>query len=127
MSSRVDKETGEVLDENSTVELFGPDGKSIGGPMTGKEFKERAQRADAFALEPSEPGRVPQRVIDELCNAYRIAANYAAAFNDANKAQAEKHQIEPKALRKYIAALESDKTDEARKEADDLLGLLGSM
>jgi hypothetical protein len=79
-----------------------------------------------FKLEPSEPGIVPQRVIDELRRCYREAKDYTGALSEAIKAQAEKHEVEPAALRKYIAALESDDMDGARKEVDDLQRLLES-
>jgi hypothetical protein len=78
-----------------------------------------------FSLEPSEPGTVPARVIDELRRAYREATDYAGAFGDAVKAQAEKYMINAKALRRYIAALEGDKLDEAAEEAADLERLIG--
>lgn len=77
-----------------------------------------------FALEPSEPGIVPPRVIDELRRCYREAKDYAQALADAVKAQAEKHSVEPAALRKYIAALESDDIEDTRKEIDDLRRLI---
>ncbi len=81
--------------------------------------------SEPFELEePLQPGHVPPRVVDELRSAYRVAADYAGAFNDALKAQAEKHAIAPKALRRYIAALESDSLDDARKELDDLSRLI---
>jgi hypothetical protein len=77
-----------------------------------------------FALEPSEPGVVPERVIAELRRAYREATDYAAAFGDAVKAQAERYAINGKALRRYIVALEGDKLDEAAAEAADLERLI---
>jgi len=80
---------------------------------------------DDFALEPVEPGVVPPRVIDELRRCYREATDYGAAFSDAVKAEAEKYVINAKALRRYIAALEGDKLDEAAKEAADLEKLIG--
>lgn len=80
--------------------------------------------AEPFALEPIEPGVVPPRVIEELRTAHRVASDYALAFNDACKAQAEKHKVAPKALRRYIAALEADKLKDAEKEADDLARLI---
>lgn len=77
-----------------------------------------------FALEPDEPGVVPARVIDELRRCYREAKDYTGALNDAIKAQAEKHKVEPGALRKYVAALESDDIEDTRKEIDDLRRLI---
>jgi hypothetical protein len=78
-----------------------------------------------FALEPSEPGVVPERVIDELRQFYRVAKDHTGALADAVKAQAEKHSIRPTALRRYIAALENDSLDDAAKEAADLEKLIG--
>lgn len=77
-----------------------------------------------FNLEPPTPGVVPERVIFDLRNAYRIAKDYAGALSDALKAQAEKHDVKPGALRRYIAALEGDKVDEAAAEAADLERLI---
>ena len=78
-----------------------------------------------FELEPGEPGVVPERVIDELRKAYREASDYTAAFGDAIKAQAEKHAINAKALRRYVTALETNKLADAAKEAEDLEKLIG--
>lgn len=84
-----------------------------------------ATAAPPFELEaPLEPGKVPERVIDELRTSFRIATDYAGAFSDALRAQAEKHRIHPKALRRYIVALEGDKVGDAKKELDDLERLL---
>ena len=70
--------------------------------------------ADEFALEPSPPdGTIPERVIDELRHARRIAKDYAQSFSDAVKAQAELRKIKPSALKRYIAALEDDTLDAA--------------
>lgn len=80
--------------------------------------------AEPFALEAIVPGVVPPRVIAELREAHRIATDYALGFGDALKAQAEKHKVAPKALRRYIVALESDKVKDAEKEADDLARLI---
>jgi hypothetical protein len=80
---------------------------------------------EPFALEPSEPGVVPERVIDELRKAYSTAKDYTGAFGDAVKQQAEKAGIAPAALRKYITALENDSLVDAAKEAQDLERLIG--
>lgn len=78
-----------------------------------------------FALEPDvEPGTVPAPVIYELRRCYREAKDYAGALSDAMKAQAEKFKIKPGALKRYIAALEGDKIDEARTEAEQLERLI---
>lgn len=90
----------------------------------GEVTDEFPKHSDQFALESPEPGKIPSRVIDELRRCYREAKDYAGAFAEALAAQAEKHEVEPAALRKYIAALESDKCEEARKMADDLARLL---
>lgn len=80
---------------------------------------------EAFALEePLEPGHVPNRVIEELRHCYRTAKDYAGAYGEAAKAQAEKHKVAPKALKTYIAALENEKLAETSKEADDLARLI---
>lgn len=71
-----------------------------------------------------EPGKVPQLVIDELRESYRVAADYSGAFNDAATAQAEKYSIKPGALKRYIRALEGDKLADAEQEAADLAALI---
>lgn len=78
-----------------------------------------------FDLEPDpDPGQLPQRVITELRAAYSTAKDYAKGYGDAAKAQAEKYKIKPAALKRYIAALEGDKVDEAEREAEDLQRLI---
>lgn len=82
---------------------------------------------DDFNLEsPSAPGHVPERVILELRQACATAADYAGAFSDACKEQAEKHGIKPGALKRFIKALENDKLDDAEKEAEDLQELIAA-
>lgn len=80
--------------------------------------------AENFELEPSAPGTVPPRVVDELRTCYRTARQYTGAFSDALKAQAVKHEVEPAALRRYITALENDGLADAAKENADLARLL---
>lgn len=132
MPDTINHDTGEI---NPTVELFGPDGKSIGGPMSSTEFAQRVKDvvvgarpdlADGFALEPPEPGKVPDRVIDELKHARTVAKDHAQAFSDCLKAQAEKYGIKPGALKRYIVALCEDKVEEVENETDDLQRLIGS-
>lgn len=77
----------------------------------------------AFAVVP---GQVPQPVIDELREACRTAADFAAAFGEACTAQAEKYKLKPKALRRYIVALEGDKLADAEREAEDLQALIAA-
>lgn len=70
------------------------------------------------------PEHIPTAVIDELRTAYRIAADYSGAFNEAASAQAEKYKTAPGALKRYIRALEGDKLADAEKEAEDLSALI---
>ena len=70
------------------------------------------------------PGQVPDRVIEELRTACRTATDYGQAFGEACAAQAEKYHIKPKALRRYIVALEGDKLDDVEAEAEDLQALI---
>lgn len=75
---------------------------------------------DNFDLESPTPGAPSENVIAELRRCHREAKDCAGAFGDAIKAQAQKHKLKPAALRRYIAALEGDKVDDAAKEASDL-------
>lgn len=77
-----------------------------------------------FGLESPTPGAPSAHVVGELRRCYREAKDYAEAFGDAIKAQAEKHHLKPGALRRYIAALEGDKLKEAAEEAADLERLI---
>lgn len=81
---------------------------------------------ESFALEAPQPGHVPARVIDELRHGYRVASDYATAFNDAAIAQAEKYSIKPGALKRYIRAIEGDKLKDVEDEADDLQALIAA-
>lgn len=94
------------------------------GSLTVQHSDGSTEHLGDFALEPDTPGVVPPRVIDELRRCYREAKDYSQALGDAIKAQAEKHSVEPGALRKYIAALESDDIEDTRKEIDDLRRLI---
>ena len=79
-----------------------------------------------FELEPSPPdGNIPERVIDELRQAYAIAKDHTQSYSDAAKAQAEKFKIKPGALKKYIAALENDSIDDLGDELHDIERLIG--
>lgn len=77
-----------------------------------------------FELEPPTPGAPSEHVIAELRRCYREAKDYAGALSEALKVQSEKHKIKPAALRRYIAALEGDRLDDAREEAEDLERLI---
>lgn len=96
--------------------------------MTAAQTQSKRRKAknppETFDLESEKPGNVPARVIDELRHCYREAKDYTGALTDAIKNQAEKHKIKPGALRRYIAALEGDKLDEAAAEAADLERLI---
>jgi hypothetical protein len=70
------------------------------------------------------PGKLPDRVIDELMHARRVAQDYAQSWGEAVKAQAEKYKINKGALKRYIAARVDDKLQEVGEEADDLARLL---
>jgi hypothetical protein len=63
--------------------------------------------------------RPSEQVLEELENAYANAKSYADAFNDAAKAQAEKHDIDPTVLKQYIRARYQDKLEEFRKRQED--------
>jgi len=54
----------------------------------------------------------------ELENACEVAVDYAGAFRDACKAQAEQHQLEPAALSRYVKARVADKLDKLAREQD---------
>ena len=79
-----------------------------------------------FELEPSVPeAGVPEPVLDELVNAKTVAKDYAQAFADACKAQAEKYGVKISALKRYVTAREADHLEEAAAEAADVLKLIG--
>lgn len=69
-------------------------------------------------------GEVPQATIEELVAARVMASDYAKAFADAVKAQAERYKIKPGALRRYVCALAGDKVEDVERETDDLAALL---
>lgn len=103
-----------------------PDGTPNAGALSVKHADGTEEHLGTFALEPSaEPGHVPERVIDELRQARTTAKDYAQAFADAVKAQAEKYRVKPGALRRYVTALEADKLEELDAETDDLDRLIG--
>ncbi len=81
-----------------------------------------------FELEQPTPGMPSEHVIEELVHCFNVAKDYAGAFRDAVKAQAEKHKLSPSALRKYVAARagDGDKMEALNKEADDLERLLSA-
>jgi len=82
---------------------------------------------DAFNSDmDAAPGQIPERVIEELRAACHQAADYAGAFSDCCKAQAEKYKIKPGALKRYIKALEGDKLEDVEAETDDLQSLIAN-
>lgn len=56
----------------------------------------------------------------ELERAYTIAKDHTGAFNDAIKAQAEKHQLDPQGLGRYIRAKVNDKLAKLEAERDTI-------
>lgn len=83
---------------------------------------------EEFNLEPPNPeGLPPASVIEELRRLRRIAADSVSDYGEAIKALAEKHGIKRGALRRYIGALEQDKTEDAAEEARDLERLIESI
>lgn len=83
------------------------------------------KRTSATTEPPAAHEDIPERVLDELVHAKTAAKDYAAAFGDAVKKQAEKYGLKVAALRQYVAARESDKTEEKKAEVKDLADLLG--
>lgn len=82
---------------------------------------------DAFNADmEAAPGQIPDRVIEELRACCHQAADYAGAFTDACKHQAEKYKIKPGALKKFIKGLEGDKLDDLEAETDDLAALIAN-
>lgn len=117
---------------DGTVTITGPDGASTGPLPLGTMENAAKIIADGlgktpeeFALEPSEPGIVPERVIDELVHFRTVAKDHAQAFSDAIAEQAKKYKIKPGALKRFVCALEGDKLDELNAETDDLGRLIG--
>lgn len=114
-----------------TIELTTSDGRST-GPVPIDVFKKavevvRGKKTEApadFALEPSD-GNIPDRVIEELREAYELAKDRAQSYSDAAKAQAEKYKLKPGALKKYIAALANDSIAKLDAEMTDLEKLIG--
>ena len=83
------------------------------------------KHGDDFALEPDvENGKLPERVVDELVHCRTIAKDYAQAYSDAAKAQAERYGIPVGAVKRYIAWLADDKMADGRNEVDALERLM---
>lgn len=82
---------------------------------------------EVFELESPIAGIPPAGVIEELRHLRRVAADAVTAYGEAVKAQSERHKLKRGALRRYIAALESDKTEDAAEEARDLERLIESI
>ena len=58
------------------------------------------------------------KTLNELELAYENAKMQAQAFNDAVKAQAEKHNLDPQALGRFVRARVNDKLEKLGKEQD---------
>jgi hypothetical protein len=68
-----------------------------------------------------------RRVMPELVNAHTIARDHAEAFSDLVKHVAEKLQIAPAVLRKYVAAAaDSDKREKLAAQTEQMQLLLDS-
>jgi hypothetical protein len=81
--------------------------------------------ANEFALEPSSPpGEVPEAVIAELMTVRQTAKDYAGAYADAVKAQADKFKVNANALKRYIAARQDDKLNDLDIELADLARMM---
>jgi hypothetical protein len=70
------------------------------------------------------PGTVPPRVVTGLRIACEKANDHAEAFSEAVKAQAEKYNIAPGALRRYIKSLTKDRLADLRAETADVQHLI---
>ena len=92
--------------------------------MTVADIVRKGKRNDTGAQEKTKE-EISEAVIDELVQAKTIAKDYAQAFSDAVKAQAEKHGLKVGALKKYVAAREADKLKDVGEEAAELLDLIG--
>lgn len=92
-----------------------------------KEEKKEAGGEENFELESPTPGVPPAGVIEELRHLRRIATDAVSDYGEAVKAQSEKHKLKRGALRRYIAALEGDTTEDAKEEARDLERLIESI
>lgn len=108
------KRVGEIVEDGMKAEISvqHTDGKT--------------EELGEFNLESPIPGHIPERVILELRQACHTATDYAGAFSDSCKAQAEKYKIKPGALKRYIKALEGDKVEEVEAEAEDLQALIAN-
>lgn len=92
-----------------------------------KGEKKEAGGEENFALESPTPGVPPAGVIEELRHLRRIATDAVSDYGEAVKTQSEKHKLKRGALRRYIAALEGDTTEDEKEEARDLERLIESI
>ncbi len=67
---------------------------------------------------------INKAVLEELVCARKIAQDYAAAFGDAIKHQAEIHRLKPAALRAYVCAMADDRVEDLAALADQLTALI---
>ena len=67
---------------------------------------------------------IPQSTIDELVDLRSMAKLASEAFSDAVAAQAEKHQVNKAALRKYVSALEAATLGKLDEEMNGVLELI---
>jgi hypothetical protein len=97
-----------------------------GGTATISYQRPGEERVEFNLEAPPTPGELPDRVMDELVHVRTVAKDYASAYSEAVKTQAEKYQINVAALKRFIAAKCDDKLAEAAEEADALAKLLDS-
>lgn len=63
---------------------------------------------------------IDAKTLDELEHACQRAKDMTAAFNEAIKAQAQKHGMDPQALGKFVRARVNDKMQKFEAEQDTM-------
>ena len=67
---------------------------------------------------------IPKQTIKELVNLRSEAKLAAETFSEAVAAQAEKHNVNKGALKKYVSALEADKVGKLDEETAAILEMI---
>jgi len=67
---------------------------------------------------------ITTEILNELVACKVRADDMRGAFNEALKAQAEKHGLTPKALRAAVAAIAKRNSDEVKTTADEVITIL---
>ncbi|MFO1351887.1 MAG: hypothetical protein U1F68_14935 [Gammaproteobacteria bacterium] len=101
--------------DDTEVTLTDPDGKAV-FHGTADALKATARRIGGQLI--------PEATLQELERCYQEAADYADAYRDAIKAQAEKYKLDAKVLRRVVQARAKNKVDELRDEVQLTLDLL---